>query len=161
MKNKSKIMGFKKFISFFNIRESLKEVELDRILDKIGKKLSLTPKEQDFMDHYDAIQDNEIQDFLYLTKEKIAEKIQELLDQKKTIICDLVDRNGKIGLKIKTINQPVLDTEFTTLTLSNYEKTKLYDRFLYNLIYDMNRDEFSLQSQDEYFEKVPLQKNDY
>lgn len=159
MKNESKIMNFRKFISFFRIRESLKEVEMDRILDKISKKVSITPKEKEFMDNYDSIKDDDMQDFLYLTKEIIADKIHELLSDNKIVICDLSDRDGKIGLRIKSISQPVLDTETTSLILTNNEKIQLYDRYLYNLIYDLKKGTYSLQSQDEFYEKIPV-KND-
>ena len=44
-----KIMNFKKFLSYFNIRESFKEVELNKILDKISKKVKLSKREEDFL----------------------------------------------------------------------------------------------------------------
>ena len=31
---------------------------------------------------------------------------------------------------------------------------KLHDKFLYNLIYNIKRNEYSLEEQDEYFEKI-------
>ena len=34
------------------------------------------------------------------------------------------------------------------------EKHTLEDRFLYNIIYNIKKDEYSLESQDEYFEKI-------
>ena len=34
------------------------------------------------------------------------------------------------------------------------EEHTLEDRYLYNIIYNINKGEYSLESQDEYFEKI-------
>ena len=36
----------------------------------------------------------------------------------------------------------------------NGEKCKLHDKFLYNIIYNIKKDQYSLEIQDEYFEKI-------
>ena len=38
------------------------------------------------------------------------------------------------------------------------ENHRLHDKFLYNLIYNIKRDEYSLEEQDEYFEKLEKEK---
>jgi hypothetical protein len=45
------------------------------------------------------------------------------------------------------------------MTLKNGEKVKLQDNILYNIIYNTNKDEWSLEMEDEFFEKLPV-KND-
>jgi hypothetical protein len=40
------------------------------------------------------------------------------------------------------------------------EKHRLDDRFLYNIIYNIKKDEYSLQEQDEYFEKIEASNGD-
>jgi hypothetical protein len=39
-------------------------------------------------------------------------------------------------------------------------KHNLHDKFLYNLIYNTKKDEYSLQEQDEYFEKITKKSED-
>jgi hypothetical protein len=43
--------------------------------------------------------------------------------------------------------------------MKHEESHKLHDKFLYNLIYSIKKDEYSLEEQDEYFEKIEA-KND-
>ena len=38
------------------------------------------------------------------------------------------------------------------------EHHKLHDKFLYNLIYNTKKNEYSLEEQDEYFEKLEKEK---
>lgn len=155
MKNRNNIMTFKKFISYFKLNESLKEVRLNQILDKISKKIKLTKTEQDFLDHYDETSEEDIMDFRMLSKESTFSKISKLLEDNKRIICNLIDRDGKIGIQIvKIYNQ--YEDESSIMTLKNGEKIKLKDNILYNLIYNNNNDEWSLEIEDEYFEKLPI-----
>ena len=155
MKNRNNIMTFKKFISYFKLNESLKEVRLNQILDKISKKIKLTKTEQDFLDHYDETSEEDIMDFRMLSKESTFSKISKLLEDNKRIICNLIDRDGKIGLQIVQIYNRYED-ESSIMTLKNGEKIKLKDNILYNLIYNNNNDEWSLEIEDEYFEKLPI-----
>ena len=155
MKNRNNIMTFKKFISYFKLNESLKEVRLNQILDKISKKIKLTKTEQDFLDHYDETSEEDIMDFRMLSKESTFSKISKLLEDNKRIICNLIDRDGKIGIQIVQIYNKYED-ESSIMTLKNGEKIKLKDNILYNLIYNNNNDEWSLEIEDEYFEKLPI-----
>jgi len=155
MKNRNNIMTFKKFISYFKLNESLKEVRLNQILDKISKKIKLTKTEQDFLDHYDETSEEDIMDFRMLSKESTFSKISKLLEDNKRIICNLIDRDGKIGIQIVQIYNQYED-EVCIMTLKNGEKIKLKDNILYNLIYNNNNDEWSLEIEDEYFEKLPI-----
>lgn len=155
MKNRNNIMTFKKFISYFKLNESLKEVRLNQILDKISKKIKLTKTEQDFLDHYDETSEEDIMDFRMLSKESTFSKISKLLEDNKRIICNLIDRDGKIGIQIVQIYNKYED-ESSIMTLKNGEKIKLKDNILYNLIYNNNNDEWSLEMEDEYFEKLPI-----
>ena len=40
------------------------------------------------------------------------------------------------------------------------EKHKLQDKFLYNLIYSVKKNEYSLQEHDEYFEKLTVGRDE-
>jgi hypothetical protein len=152
------IMGFKKFIRYYFMGESLKEIELNRILDKISKKSTLSDKEVNFLDLYNDTKEEDMKDYLYLSKNATFYKLRDLLDKNKQVVCDLFDKNGKIGLKIDNIINDFED-DTCILTLKGGEKHKLHDRFLYNIIYDTKRSEYSLRTQDEFFEKIPV-KND-
>ena len=43
-------MGFKKIVDYYVLGKSLKEIEMNRILDKIHRKVKITPKQEyDFL----------------------------------------------------------------------------------------------------------------
>jgi len=157
-KNDMRIMNFKKFLSYFNIRESFKEVELNKILDKISKKVKLSKREEDFLGKYNDIKDEELKDYTHLSRQNAFERIEKLLQNGKKVICNLHDRDGLIGLEIITIYND-FESEICILTFKNDEKFKLKDNYLYNIIYNLKKDIYSLEKEDEYFEKIPV-KND-
>lgn len=148
-------MKFKQWLRLFDLRESLKDSELNRILDKISDGLKLTNSEQTFLNKYDSIKDDDLKDFTHLSRETTYQKIRELLDLNKKVVCDLYDRNGKIGLYITSIINNYNEGT-CTLNLKGGETTKMTDNYLYNLIYNIQKDEYSLEVQDEYFEKIPV-----
>jgi hypothetical protein len=157
-KNDMRIMNFKKFLSYLNISESLKEVELNKILDKISKKVKLSKREEDFLGKYNDIEDEELKDHTHLSRQNTFERIEKLLNNGKKIICNLYDRDGLIGLEIIKIYND-FENEVCILTFKNGEKFKLKDNYLYNIIYNLKKDIYSLEKEDEYFEKIPV-KND-
>lgn len=149
------IMKFKQWLRLFDLRESLKDSELNRILDKISGGLKLTNSEQTFLNKYDSIKEDDLKDFTHLSRETTYQKIRQLLDLNKKVVCDLYDRNGKIGLYIVSITNNYNEGT-CTLNLKGGETTKMTDNYLYNLIYNIQKDEYSLEVQDEYFEKIPV-----
>jgi hypothetical protein len=155
MKKSSNIMTFKKFISYFNLNESLKEIRLNKILDKLSKKQKLSDNEKDFLDNYDRISDEDIMDFKMLSKETTFDKISTLLDENKKVICNLHDRDGKIGLQIISIYND-FGSEESILTLKNNQKVKLKDNLLYNILYNSDKNEWLLEMEDEFYEKIPI-----
>lgn len=157
-KNDMRIMNFKKFLSYLNIRESFKEVELNKILDKISKKVKLSKREEDFLGKYNDIQDEELKDYTHLSRQNAFERIEKLLQNGKKVICNLHDRDGLIGLEIIKIYND-FENEVCILTFRNGENFKLKDNYLYNIIYNIKKDIYSLEKEDEYFEKIPV-KND-
>lgn len=146
-------MDIKKTFKYYLLGESLKEIEVKRILNKKGK---LTEREQKFIDLYNHL--SEDKDIMYLSKNTTCEKVKFLLNSGKKVICDLHDRNGLIGLPIIDINN-VYDDEYGIVIMKN-ENFKLNDRFLYNLIFNRKLNRYSLQEQDEYFEKLEVRNND-
>ena len=158
-KNNMKIMKFKKFISYFNLRESLKEVELNQILDKISKKMKLTYGEESFLSKFGKVKDDDLKDYKMLSMQSTFEKISDLINNNKKVICDLYDKNGKVGIQIISIYNDY-ENEICILELKNGEKIDLKDNYLYNIIYNIQKDSYSLQAEDEFFEKIPVKNED-
>jgi hypothetical protein len=147
-----------RFIKYYLLNESVKDMELNKIRVKVSKKKSLTKRERDFLELYQATNKEDMKDFLYLSKNTTFSKILELLESKVKVICNLHDRNGKFGMEIVKIENN-FEEETCKITMIHDEYHKLHDKFLYNLIYNTKRREYSLEEQDEYFEKIEA-KND-
>lgn len=146
-------MKIKKLIKYYLLGESIKEIELNRILDKINNNKKLTKKEISFLNLYQITREEEMKDFMYLSKNSTYDKIKDLIEKDKKVICDLHDRDGKIGLRIVDLENDFEDNE-CILYLKDEMVVKLEDKFLYNLIYNHKKDQYSLQEQDEYYEKI-------
>jgi hypothetical protein len=152
-------MKIKRIIKYYLFNESVKEMELNKILDKVSNRKSLTTRERNFLELYKITREEDMKDFLYISKNSAFKKISELLEIGKKVICDLHDRNGKIGLEITGIENN-FEEDTCTITMKGEEKHQLHDKFLYNLIYSIKKDEYSLQEQDEYFEKIESKNED-
>ena len=152
-------MKIKRIIKYYLFNESVKEMELNKILDKVSNRKSLTIRERNFLELYKTTREEDMKDFLYISKNSAFKKISELLEIGKKVICDLHDRNGKIGLDITGIENN-FEEDTCIITMKGNEKHQLHDKFLYNLIYSIKKDEYSLQEQDEYFEKIESKNED-
>jgi hypothetical protein len=91
-------------------------------------------------------------DYMFLSKNMTCEKIQILLNDNKNIICDMYDKDGLIGFPILDINNNI-DSDECEIIMRDM-KILLKDRFLYNIIYNINNNRYSLQEQNEYSEEV-------
>ena len=152
-------MKIKRIIKYYLFNESVKEMELNKILDKVSNRKSLTTRERNFLELYKTTREEDMKDFLYISKNSAFKKISELLEIGKKVMCDLHDRNGKIGLEITGIENN-FEEDTCIITMKGEEKHQLHDKFLYNLIYSIKKDEYSLQEQDEYFEKIESKNED-
>lgn len=148
-----KDMKIKKIIKYYILGESVKEIELNRILDKISNGKKLSKKEISFLNLYQITRSEDIKDFMYLSKNDTHFKIKDLLNREIKVICDLCDQDGKIGLPIIETDN-FFEDEKSTLHLKDGSKFYLEDKFLYNLIFNSKKEYYSLQEQDEYFEKI-------
>jgi hypothetical protein len=159
MKKQVNVMNFKKFLSYFSLKESyFKDSKLNSILDKMNKGVSITSREQNFLDNYDNIIDDEFKDVKMLTANSTFNQIITLLERNKKIICNISDRNGTIGLPIKKIEKNY-ENEKIIIEVSGGEKLELKDNFFYEINYNFDKDNYSLETSDEFFEKIPV-KND-
>jgi hypothetical protein len=122
-------MKFKKFISYLNLRESLKEIELNSILDKIAKRMKLSSGEETFLDTYDNVKEDELKSFAMLSRQSATEKIDTLIESGKKVICNLEDRSGKIGLEI--ISTENFTDEETTILKLKHSETFLISKRIY------------------------------
>ena len=95
-------------------------------------------------------------DYMLISKNFVVKKINELLDDNIVVICNLNDRNGKIGLSISKIEND-MDSENSILYLNNQSTHKLSDKYIYNLIYNIKTDKYYLEEHDEYFEKIEVE----
>jgi hypothetical protein len=68
-------MSIKKMIKHYILGESLKEIEISRILEKICKKSKLTEKEKGFLDLYNQTQKMEDKDFMLLSKSVVSTRV--------------------------------------------------------------------------------------
>ena len=153
-------MKIKRLIKYYLLGESLKEIEMNRILDKIYRQVNLTDRERGFLELYNyTVNKPEDKDWMMLSKSATSTKIKELIELNRKVICDLHDRNGKIGLQILNIVDDI-ESDFSIIIMKGEEKHKLQDKFLYNLIYIVNKKQYSLQEHDEYFEKLTIEEDD-
>ncbi len=153
-------MKLKRLIKYYLFGESLKEIEMNRILDKISKKSKLTERERSFLELYNStVNKEEDKDWMMLSKSATSTKVKDLIKSNRKVICDLHDRNGRIGLQILEVIDNIED-DFSTILMKGEEKHKLQDKFLYNLIYSVKKNEYSLQEHDEYFEKLTVGGDD-
>jgi len=152
-------MKIKKIIKYYLLGESLKDIELDRILEKISKKKKLSERERNFIDLYEATKVDILNDYMLISKNIVSSKIKELLNSNIKIICNLEDQNGAFKLEIINIVND-FENDLATIFMKGNEKHNLEDKYLYNLIYNITKKSYSLEIQDEYYEKIEANNNE-
>mgnify|MGYP000084320776 CR=1 FL=1 len=142
---------------YLSLMDSFKDVKLNRILDKISNNTELDSDEILFLKKYDTILDSDIRDYSMLSKNVTYETIKKILS-KNRIICDLCDKDGKINDDIIGIENDY-ESDRCILQLKKQNEYYLYDNFLYNINYKINKGYYSLTSQDEYYEKLLIEND--
>jgi hypothetical protein len=143
----------KRLFKYYILGESLKDIEMNRILDKVSKKKKLSDREKSFLNLYNETTDDDTKDYMLLSKNTTYSRLNDLLSKSKIVICDLIDRDGKIGLQITSVGND-FEKEECIIKLKGDYTHFLSDRFLYNIIYNVKKNQYSLQQQDEFFEKI-------
>ena len=138
---------------YLGLRNSLKDDELNEILDKIHKGKLLSESEGRFLQKFDSIIESDHKDLSHLSKNQVFDRICYLLESDKDVICNLYDKYGRINDKIISVHN-YFEEDCCVLELKHGDSTKIYDKFLYKITYNLNRDEYYLESQGEYFEKI-------
>lgn len=91
-------------------------------------------------------------DYMLISSQRVVTVIKKLLPSFK-VRCELNDRNGRIGILITSINEDINHDKYSIL-LNNNKIIKLEDRYLYNVIFNNIKQEYSVLEHDEYYEKV-------
>lgn len=143
------IMTFKNWVK---LAESVKDGELNRILDRISNGEDLTDNEKKFLGNFNDKGDDYYQDFQYLTSSDTFDRIVEILDSGRKIYYEVYE-DSFAGGEVISIDYKGDDY---LITLNGGEKVKLKDSFLYNLIYNIKKDDYALRVQDRYYEKIPI-----
>lgn len=120
-------------------------IGFDRFKDKISNK--------DKSKIYSSIY-SDGKDYMMLAKNSTFYRLKDMLNKQVKIICNLKDRDGKIGEKLLDIKSN--QNETFELVLEKETPCKLYDRFLYNIKYNENKKLYSLEEHGEYFEKIKV-----
>ncbi len=154
--DKKKTNSLKKYLV---LKNSISDSRVNSILDKILVGGKLTKEENSFLDKFDFMINFDLKDYSYISKNMAVEIIESLLKKNIEIICDLEDRDGKFGDVIVKIKNN-FEGNRCEIYLKKGEKCYLEDKFLYNLFYNINKNNYSLTVQDEYFEKITIDKNE-
>lgn len=131
------------------------DLHLDVILDKVGKGKELDNKEKYFLENYSTLEKKDFMDYRMLSVFDTCIKIDSLLQNDFEVICNLCDRDGPLGLRIRQVNQLGDKSE---LVLADNSKLDLKDNILYDLKYEFRRWRYSLESGDEFVELALINK---
>ena len=134
------------------LKESLREMELNRILDKISKRENLSKKEEQFLNLYNQTREEDYKDYHLLSKILACDKIIYYINKDKKVWCDVCDKFGKLN----DIIIKVYKSSFT-LFLKNGEYI-MRDNFLYNITFNIKRNDYTLTEQDQYYEEIEIDK---
>lgn len=144
-------MTVKRLFKYYVLNEPLKQIEMNNILEKVSKKIKLTDREANFLRLYN--QTREDRDFMLLSKNTVYKKVKDFLSKERVVICDLTDRDGRIGSPIIDIKNDI-ESDFCQVYMKSGLTKELHDKYLYNLIYNNRKNYYSLQEHDEYYEKI-------
>lgn len=137
----------------FQVNKTLKDHQLDSILDKINIDQKLSDREEEFLKKFDLVDNNEIRDFNYLSLLDLFYLMSKI---NKTIYCDIKDKMGKINESIISFYYDHDNCQID-LTLKHGNFT-LKDNYLYKLTYEFKHDNYSLDIEGEYKEKIEIEK---
>lgn len=144
---------------FANLRNSIKDDHLNDILDKIQGGKILSDSENSFLNKFDSIFDGDYKEFSHLSKNQVFDKVCYLLERSKTVICNLYDKDGMINDKIVSMDN-FFEEDCCILHLKHGDSIKITDKFLYKISYTLRKDEFYLESQGEFYEKINYKNED-
>lgn len=143
-----------KILKFTTFLES-KEDRLNDILDKMNRKKELTNFEKDYLKKYNDLDDNDYDDYFHLSKDGLFDKVENLLDDGIKILCEIDDNN--IGY-INSIHDRFVEEE-SYVILDNDKKLFIKDNYSYSLVFNSDKNQYQLNIQDKFYEKLPVSRN--
>lgn len=150
------ILKFNRF-KMKSVNENIKNTYLNHLLDKLSDGLTLNKSQLYFLNNIDNIKDTYIKDHKYKTNYDTYLMIMDVLNNNITIKYGIKDDIDSFGENIIKIYRN--DDDKIIIKLENNKEKEIKDNFLYNMIFNIDKFEYELVEQDEYFEKIPL-KND-
>lgn len=132
---------------------SLKTKQLNLILDKLSSKGKISQNEKSFLDSFEKLSDKDFCEFSMLTSNEAESKIEYLIHNNIDVICNICDDLGPLGYKINDI---IEDNGSKILILEKNYTLELKDNCFYDLKYDIQKIKFSLESNNEYYELIPI-----
>ena len=150
------ILKFNRF-KMKSVNENIKNTYLNHLLDKLSDGLTLNKSQLYFLNNIDNIKDTYIKDHKYKTNYDTYLMMMDILSNNITIKYSIKDDIDSFGQNILEIFRN--DDDKIIIKLENNKEKEIKDNFLYNMIFNIDRFEYELVEQDEYFEKIPL-RND-
>jgi len=141
------------------LRDSFQDIRVNDILDKILFKQKLDKEDSEYLEKFDRLLNLDLKDYSHISKNLTFELIETFLSKEIKVICDLEDRNGRFNDEIISLENNFLGNK-CKLFLKRGEECYLEDKFLYNLFYKIQKNYYSLTTQDEYFEKITIDRNE-
>lgn len=149
-----KFENWTKHFSFSN-----KESYLNRILDKMVKGNPVSEREGKFLNDYGSIRDIDFIDLKHLSKNDVVARIQDLISERKKVMCELYDRDGRIDDEIVDTGNE-FEKEISYLITKHGDRVKVFDRFFYNLEYRFENDTYYLYQGEEFVEKIEVRNEE-
>ncbi len=133
------------------VNENIKNTYLNHLLDKMSDGEKLNTSQMYFLNNINNIKDTHIMDHKYKTNYDTYLIMLDILND--NIIIKYGSNNDEIIKIYRNDNDDII------IVLKNNKEIEIKDNYLYNMLFDIDKFEYKLIEQDEYFEKIPL-KND-
>lgn len=150
-------MNFENWAKNFSL--SNKENYLNWILDKMAKGIPVLEREGRFLNDYESIKDIDLSDLTHLSKNDVVTRIHRLISEKKKVMCELYDKDGRIDDEIVDTKND-FEKEVSYLITKHGELVKVFDRFFYNLEYRFKNDTYYLYQGEEFVEKIEVRNEE-
>jgi hypothetical protein len=138
-------------------KETLKDKAVNRILEKISDNQPLTTREKGFLNLQQSIPDHDLVEYMLVTPTEVVNKISDILDMGVEIVCNLRDRDGVMGAKVLSGE---LNEGRPLIEVTGHGKIELRQNCLYDLRFSTKHLRYSLESDHEFYELVPVKNED-
>lgn len=133
----------------------LAERAVNHVLDKVSSGRRLTPRERAFMEIVKSHPHLDMVDHMLVSNTQAARKVTQMLDLGIGVVCNLRDRDGKMGAPVLSAE---VDGEHARIAIEGHLILDLKPSMLYDLTFSTSDFRYSLESDHEYYELAPLRK---